>query len=121
MGGNPPVSINSITGLITGEPNVQGQFVMTVCCSEYRNGTLLSTIRRDFQFNVASCQGTVVAALNSGKEVSRQNYEILICNADSFQMDNGSYQQQFINDILWEYQTGGQTVQSTLWNPPSIF
>ncbi|MFN8280513.1 MAG: PKD domain-containing protein [Saprospiraceae bacterium] len=117
MGGNPPVSINSITGLITGEPNVQGQFVMTVCCSEYRNGTLLSTIRRDFQFNVASCQGTVVAALNSGKEVSRQNYEILICNADSFQMDNGSYQQQFINDILWEYQTGGQTVQSTLWNP----
>lgn len=117
MGGNPPVAINSLTGLITGEPNVLGQFVITVCCSEYRNGVLLSTIRRDFQFNVASCQGTVVAKLNSGVETSRQNYEILLCNTDSIQIDNGSYLPQYINNIQWEYQTGGSQVLSNLWNP----
>ncbi|NOT36360.1 MAG: T9SS type B sorting domain-containing protein [Saprospiraceae bacterium] len=117
MGGNPPVSINSLTGLITGEPNAQGQYVVSVCCSEYRNGILLSTLRRDFQFNVASCVGTVVAKLNNGKEVSKQNYEILLCGEDTLQMNNGSYQQRFINSVLWEYDNGGTTESSTLWNP----
>ncbi|MEP7196192.1 MAG: PKD domain-containing protein [Saprospiraceae bacterium] len=117
MGGNPPVTINSLTGLITGEPNTIGQFVVSVCCSEYRNGILLSTLRRDFQFNVASCQGTVVAKLNNGIEVNKQNYEILLCDSDSLQMNNISYQQQFINGINWEYENGGKIESSTLWNP----
>ncbi len=121
MGGNPPVSINSITGEITGEPNTQGQFVVSVCCSEYRNGILLSTLRRDFQFNVASCVGTVVGKLNTGKEVSKQKYEFLICSADSIRMNNGSYQQQFINDIIWEYEDGGIIETSDQWNPTLKF
>ncbi|MCC6815227.1 MAG: gliding motility-associated C-terminal domain-containing protein [Saprospiraceae bacterium] len=117
MGGNPPVTINSLTGMISGEPNVQGQFVVSVCCSEYRNGVLLSTLRRDFQFNVASCVGTVVAKLNNGIEVSKQNYEMLICSSDSIKIDNSSYQQRFINGIVWEYQNGGILESSTDWNP----
>ncbi|MEO6189251.1 MAG: PKD domain-containing protein, partial [Saprospiraceae bacterium] len=123
MGGNPPITINSLTGLITGEPNNIGQYVVTVCCSEYSKttGALLSTLRRDFQFNVASCQGTVVAKLNNGTEVTKQNYEILLCNSDSIQMNNGSYQQQFISDIYWEVANGGKTETSTLWNPKFKF
>lgn len=121
MGGNPPVNINSLTGLITGEPNAQGQYVVSVCCSEYRNGVLLSTLRRDFQFNVASCVGTVVAKLNNGIEVSKQNYEILLCSTDSLKMNNGSYQQNFINDIIWEFDNGGTKETTTLWDPTLRF
>jgi gliding motility-associated-like protein len=54
MGGTP-LSINSHTGLLTGKPNTIGQFVVGICVEEYRNGVLISTTRRDFQYNVGNC------------------------------------------------------------------
>lgn len=56
---NPTVTINPNTGLITGTPTQLGQFVFAICVQEYRNGQLLSTIRRDYQFNVTNCQSNV--------------------------------------------------------------
>ncbi len=58
FGGNPNVTIDSITGIITGTTAIIGQFVYGVCVKEYRNGILLSTVRRDFQLNVADCDTT---------------------------------------------------------------
>lgn len=53
----PPVALNidQNTGLLTGTPGTIGQFVVGVCVREYRNGQLLSTTLRDFQFNVTNC------------------------------------------------------------------
>lgn len=55
MGGNPPTSINSISGLLTAVPGGLGQFVMSVKVSEYRNGVKLSELARDMQINVINC------------------------------------------------------------------
>lgn len=52
---NPAFSINPITGLLTGKPNMLGQFVVGVCVQEFRGGVLIDTHYRDFQFNVVSC------------------------------------------------------------------
>jgi gliding motility-associated-like protein len=49
------LSINSQTGLITGFPEIMGQFVVGVQVKDYKNGQLMSVIRRDFQYNVGVC------------------------------------------------------------------
>jgi gliding motility-associated-like protein len=55
-----PLMIDRQTGLLTGTPNVLGQFVVGICMKEYRLGILQSIVRRDFQYNVGLC-GTVSA------------------------------------------------------------
>jgi len=53
--GGDPLRIDPKTGFLTGVPNTIGQFVVGICVEEYRNGTLISTTRRDFQYNVGVC------------------------------------------------------------------
>lgn len=53
--GGTALAIDPNTGLLTGTPQLQGQFVVGVCANEFRNGVLIGTTRRDFQFNVVSC------------------------------------------------------------------
>ncbi|MBL4578367.1 MAG: gliding motility-associated C-terminal domain-containing protein, partial [Flavobacteriales bacterium] len=47
--------IDPVTGFLTGTPNTEGFYVVAICVSEYRNGTLLCTSKRDFQFHIAAC------------------------------------------------------------------
>jgi len=53
--GGVPLQIDSETGLITGNPNFQGQFLVGVCVEEYRDGVKIGEVRRDFQYNVRVC------------------------------------------------------------------
>gem|GEM_PF-869889 len=57
--GGMPLSINPKTGILTGTPNIIGQFVVGICIDEYRDGQFLSTTRRDFQYNVIPCEDVV--------------------------------------------------------------
>ncbi|HMO41568.1 MAG TPA: gliding motility-associated C-terminal domain-containing protein [Saprospiraceae bacterium] len=50
-----PLRIDPLTGFLTGTPNTIGQFVVGICIEEYRDGELISTTRRDFQYNVGVC------------------------------------------------------------------
>lgn len=49
------MALNGNTGIMNATPTTQGVFVMGVCVSEYRNGVLLSTVSRDFQYLVSTC------------------------------------------------------------------
>lgn len=59
--GNPPLSIDLHTGILSGMPTVIGRFVVTVCAKEWRNGQLINTLSRDVQFVVTNCSKAVVA------------------------------------------------------------
>jgi hypothetical protein len=50
-----PLTLNPSTGMLSGTPTIQGQFVVGVMVKEYRNGVYLGQTLRDFQFNVLSC------------------------------------------------------------------
>lgn len=59
--GGDPLKIDPKTGLLSGIPNTIGQFVVGICLEEFRKGKLISTTRRDFQFNVGICGSSVAS------------------------------------------------------------
>ena len=63
--GNKILRINQSTGLLSGTPAIVGQFVVGVEVDEYRNGELISTIRRDFQYNVRNCSQDILAQMEA--------------------------------------------------------
>ncbi len=51
-----PIRIDQ-DGVITGTPIITGAFLVGIKVDEYRDGTLIGSTRRDFQFNVVDCEG----------------------------------------------------------------
>lgn len=92
MASNPPISIDPATGILRVNPTLQGQFVVGVCALEYRNGQLIGTHRRDFQFNVTVCQSNVQAAF--------QLPQGLITNSSGHVISCGVYDMSFTNQSL---------------------
>lgn len=111
LGGNPILAIDPKTGVITGTPNILGQFVVGVCAKEYRNGVLLSVTRRDFQFNVVACK-SLVDAVVSGNEVS-SNYVIESCGKDTLTIQNLTPINSAVKSFLWIFNVNNNTITST--------
>lgn len=121
---SPPLFIDSNTGFMTGVPFAQGQYVVGVCVSEYRNGVLLSRTLRDFQFNVASCDPTVLADIEETDTVTlagQQYYVVDACGENAVLFTNQSRQQQFISEFRWEFDINGTTEVFNDWNPTVNF
>lgn len=68
--GSPALAIDPVTGILTVTPTQLGQFVVGVCCDEYRNGVLIGTHHRDFQFNVTNCDQITPVEISSGSIIN---------------------------------------------------
>ncbi len=53
--GNPALTINPRSGMLTVTASQMGLYVFTVQCEEYRNGVRIGLVRRDFQLLVIEC------------------------------------------------------------------
>jgi gliding motility-associated-like protein len=58
---DPVLAIDPVTGFLTGTPTDEGRYVVGIAVEEWRDGILLSTHYRDFQFNVQICEPSVLA------------------------------------------------------------
>lgn len=109
MPASPPIAIDGQSGMLRGRPTAAGQYLFTVCVEEYRNGQLLSTVRRDFQFNVTPCQSTVISAITPQSDLPST-----ICNGTTVQFTHNSQGGAFYR---WEFNDPGNpngfSVQST--------
>ncbi|MEM1323517.1 MAG: PKD domain-containing protein [Bacteroidota bacterium] len=105
IGGDPQISIDPVTGVITGTPTVEGQFVVGICVKEFRNGELLSVLQRDFQFNVVACEVRVNADLD-GVDAGA-TYQFFSCVDSTITIINQSTSIEFIDEYLWQFDLPG--------------
>ncbi len=105
VGGTPQVAINSATGMITGIPNTLGQFVVGVCVKEYRNGNLVSSHYRDFQFNVVQCIQNVNAIIPP---------TFTVCKGAPLTFTNTSTNSTY---YYWDFGAAGNGDTSHLFSP----
>ncbi|MBL7807678.1 MAG: HYR domain-containing protein [Saprospiraceae bacterium] len=111
MGGNPVVGINPVTGIISGTPQINGQFVVGVCVEEYRNGQLLSVTRRDFQFNVTDCDPQATALVEYDELLGPSRYAIRKCDGTTnLTIVNQSIPVNNIQNFEWIFDLGGGNV-----------
>ncbi len=114
--------INPQTGIITGTPNTLGQFVMSVCVSEYRNGQLLSTMQRDFQLNVAECQPRVVARVAADSMgINNRNFFLRSCGNNKLKFINESQDRNDIDSLVWIFTNAQDTLTANTWDANITF
>ena len=65
LGASSTIYIDPVTGIINGKATQIGKYVLAVCIEEYRHGVLMSTLRRDFEFNVENCGQRITTALEA--------------------------------------------------------
>ncbi len=91
MASNPAMAIDPVTGLLTGTPTMSGQWVVGVCCKEYRNGVLIDVNKRDFQFNVLPCPLLTVSSIPN---------QTVFCAGNTVQFLNNSFN---ATTYLWNF------------------
>lgn len=121
MGVAANLQIDPNTGMLTGLPTDLGQFIVAICVEEYRNGELLSRTVRDFQFNVARCDPTVVAQIDATEVTAAQEYLVVSCGENTVNFRNQSFQQSNIDNYSWTFQINGQEETFGEWQPSVTF
>ena len=111
IGGLPPLSMSASSGIMTGfaEPIV-AQYLIAYCIEEYRNGQLLSVLRRDFQINVRLCNSVPVArfAIQTNECSGQFTIQCLDASEDAFAS---------IVDWKWTVEHNNQRQTSNMQNP----
>jgi len=92
MSSSPAMAVNNTTGMLTGAPNMIGQWVVGVRVKEYRNNQLLSINMRDFQFNVVNCPPVPVSSIPS---------QTIYCFGMTVNFQNNS-----VNGTTWHWDFG---------------
>ena len=50
-----PMQIDAVTGKLSVTPNKAGRYLIAIACKEWRNGVLINTVRREFEWTVLDC------------------------------------------------------------------
>jgi len=90
------ITINSVTGLITGTAPASGIYVVTVCVNEIRGGIVIATQRKDLQIKIGDCE-TARALLNPRPTT---------CDGFTVNFQNDAPPSPLINSYFWDFGVG---------------
>jgi gliding motility-associated-like protein len=105
LGVGSTLSIDSISGLLAGEPIFRGTFVLGVCVEEWTRGPnpiLLSETKREFQLNVSLCGNQVNADILETEFDDQGRFFIRQCGPGTNTIINESTDVNFITEYDWE-------------------
>ena len=109
--GGVPLQIDPETGLLTGSPNLVGQFLVGICVEEWRDGVKIGEVRRDFQYNVRVCSDPPTAIF----EANEGNCDGPDVAFDNQSLGGSSYQWNF------DYPSTDSSFISTEFNPEYLY
>jgi gliding motility-associated-like protein len=112
---NPAMYIENKTGIIHANPNIQGRFVVTVCCNEWRSGKIINTVRRDFQFEITNCSKAVIA--NTPTFSQENNTYVVQCKGFDVKFFNTSIGGF---SYLWDFGVQGITTDTSSLKEPTF-
>ncbi len=113
---NPGLSINPVTGFLTGYPTATGIYVVNVCMDEYRNGVRIGHYGREIEMSVVQCFANTQASVQTDSATSAQGYGIILeCVDSTINFQNTSLNAQ---EYFWDFGVAGvNTDTSTQVNP----
>jgi len=116
----PGVTINSVTGIISGSaPGTVGTYVVAVAVNEYRGGILIGSTRKEIHIDVANCDfiGADPICSSCSNTVTSSNSYFTSCNSFTTTFANLS-NSPLIKTYFWDFGVPSQTNDtSTLANP----
>jgi len=124
LGGDSPLTIDSMTGFLSCKPNKNGRFVVSVLVKEIRNGITIDSVVRDFQFNVVDCDipKADMPFLNGTLDPNTNVGDYLYTFCDTFFV---SFKNTSTNASLYKWDFGdtisGANNTSTLFEPTHTY
>lgn len=111
IGGTPALGIDSKTGRMQGFAQaIIAQYLIAYCVEEYRNGKLLSVLRRDFQINVRLCNSSPKADFTSFYSPCDEPLQLSLLDQSNDPFSN-------ISQWNWNFEFNGTPLSSKEQNP----
>ncbi len=107
INGTTNLQINSSTGELICTPTTNGVFVVGICVKEYRNGVLINTTLRDFQFTVVSCSSNIISAVPN---------QTVLCDGYTMEFQNNSTNSSFYH---WDFGDESTNADTSILIEPS--
>ncbi len=98
------LKLDRFNGKLEGIPPNLGQYVVGICVKEFRNGKLIGTIHRDFQFNVSICEQAVEAKIKADTTIG-DRFNVNYCGDLNVPFINLSFREEYIKSYYWEFRS----------------
>lgn len=111
--GGTVTSINNQTGIITTTPSNLGRYLITAKVDEFRNGQLISSVKRDFMVNVYNSSNTL-------PEITNTSLDFNVCTVDTLNVDlySADAVDSVFTEILYPFNPGSAPYFSNATFPP---
>lgn len=102
--GNPALSIDPRTGMLTVTANQLGRYAFAVLVEEYRNGVKIGLVRRDFQLKVIDCGDTPppVPTVFAGTNTTQPATTVELCEGSAVNLTFTA-----LTDISYQWKKDG--------------